>query len=434
MSFARFSTAQSRCAACPPTKLRRVAPVVQRPERPLDGRQVGDDLDGLAATLAHRTATRTVRRLLSGKRCHGGKGADAPARELHGRGGLAPGHGGHGIQHDRRPTFPSTGQEFNSCAPLHPETAQLRPREPMSLDRESRSEAMGNSVTDTIGPLLILAAVFLAGWRSPLAAQAVGEVFRDCDLCPEMVVVPPGSFMMGSPDSEEGRYFFEGPQHRVTIDSPFAVGVYEVTFEEWDACVRAGGCGGHDPRDLGYGRGRRPVIGVSWDDAWAYADWLTERTGEEYRLLSEAEWEYAARAGTETARYWGDSAQQQCQYANGYDAVGHAEHRFEDRNPAGCRDRQANTAPVGSYRPNAFGLYDVLGNVWEWVDDCWNDTYEGAPMDGSPRYTGHCSGRVVRGGSWFNDPRGVRSADRSVEDSGRRFGYINGIRLARTMN
>ena len=247
---------------------------------------------------------------------------------------------------------------------------------------------MRKSTMRMIGLWLIPAAVVLEGWGHPLAAQATGEVFQDCDVCPEMVVVPPGSFMMGSADSEEGRLSWEGSQHRVTIDYRFAVGVHEVTFEEWDACVPGGGCDGHEPDDEGWGRGRRPVINVSWHDAWAYADWLTERTGEEYRLLSEAEWEYVARAGTETARYWGESAQQQCQYANGYDAVAQAELGIDWMDPVGCRDRQANTAPVGSYRPNALGLYDVLGNVREWVDDCWNDSYEGAPTDGSPRYTG----------------------------------------------
>lgn len=293
---------------------------------------------------------------------------------------------------------------------------------------------MRKSTMRMIGLWLIPAAVAVAGWAGPLSAQVPGRVFRDCDVCPEMVVVPPGSFMMGSPDSEEGRSPREGPQHRVTIDYPFAVGVYEVTFEEWDACLLAGGCGGHEPDDEGWGRGRRPVINVSWNDAWAYADWLTERTGEEYRLLSEAEWEYVARAGTETARYWGESAQQQCQYANGYDAVAHAEYGIDSMDPVGCRDRQAHTAPVGSYRPNAFGLYDVLGNVSEWVDDCGNDSYEGAPTDGSPRYTGGCSRRVVRGGSWGYEPDILRSAYRIRISSGIRYDSGGGFRLARTIN
>lgn len=288
--------------------------------------------------------------------------------------------------------------------------------------------------------LLLLVATAVTGWQGHLSAQAVGEVFRDCDVCPEMVVVPSGTFMMGSPDSEEGRRSWEGPEHRVTIDYPFAVGVYEVTFEEWDACVRAGGCGGYEPYDGGYepydtsGRGRRPVFPVSWEDAWAYADWLADRTAEEYRLLSEAEWEYVARAGTETARYWGESAQQQCQYENGYDAVGHAERTGLPRwNPVGCRDRQARAAPVGSYRPNAFGLYDVLGNVAEWVDDCWNGSYEGAPMDGSSRHTGDCTRRVLRGGTFIGEPDHLRSAIRARSQPGYRVGPY-GFRVARTVN
>ena len=288
------------------------------------------------------------------------------------------------------------------------------------------------------GALLVLWAAVGAGSAAPLDAQAVGQVFRDCDVCPEMVVVPPGSFLMGSPDSEAGRWANEGPQRRVTLDHRFAVGVYEVTFEEWDACVRGGGCDGYEPDDEGWGRARRPVINVGWEEAWRYADWLTERTGEEYRLLSEAEWEHVARAGTETARYWGESQRAQCQHANGYDAAGHAEYRNTLMNPIGCRDRQANTARVGSYRPNAFGLYDVLGNVEEWVDDCWNESYEGAPLDGSPWHEGDCIRRVLRGGSWHSEPDDVRSARRNWSLAGGRHALNNytdsGFRVARRVN
>ena len=273
----------------------------------------------------------------------------------------------------------------------------------------------------TAGLLLILLAVAGTGLGSPLAAQGPGRIIRDCEVCPEMVVVPPGSFMMGSPDSEADRMPWEGPQHRVTIDYAFAVGVYAVTFEEWDACVRGGGCDGYEPGDYGWGRGRRPVIHVSWDDAWRYADWLTEQTGEEYRLLSEAEWEYVARAGTETARYWGDSEALQCFYANGND------------DDVSCSDGYDETAPVGSFQPNGFRLYDVLGNAWEWVDDCWNRDYEGAPFDGSAWYGGDCSQRVLRGGSWFIEPDYLRSALRYWDQAGNRF-YSDGFRLARTIN
>ena len=268
----------------------------------------------------------------------------------------------------------------------------------------------------------------------PAAAQSpeVGEVFRDCEVCPEMVVVPAGSFMMGSPETEEGRYDNEGPLFQVTIESPFAVGVYEVTFDEWDACVSASGCGGHRPEDYGRGRGKRAVYRVSWHDAWLYADWLTEQTGREYRLLSEAEWEYVARAGTHTSRYWGDSDRDQCRYANGYDATGEATLGFDFQNPVGCRDRQGRSAPVGSYQPNGFGLHDVLGNLLEWVDDCWNEGYDGAPTDGSSWYSGDCSLRVHRGGDYTDISRHLRSARRTRNSPGLRH-YSRGFRVARSI-
>ena len=212
-----------------------------------------------------------------------------------------------------------------------------------------------------------------------------GAVFRDCPECPEMVVVPAGEFMMGSPPSEEGRGDDEGPVHRVTIAEPFAVGKYEVTFDEWDACVSGGGCGGHRPDSKD--RGRQPVAEVSWEDAQAYVAWLSRKTGEAYRLLSEAEWEYAARAGTTTRYHWGDDIGRN--RANCYDDS--------------CGDSWDYTAPVGSFAANAFGLHDVHGNVWEWVEDCWNGNYAGAPSDGSAWESGNCDGRVLRGGSWSVD-------------------------------
>ena len=241
----------------------------------------------------------------------------------------------------------------------------------------------------------------------------------DRDLRPAMVVVPAGSFMMGSLASEEGRDPDEEPQHRVTIGSPFAVGVYEVSFAEWNACVAAGGCRGYRP-DGGWGRGSHPVINVSWDDAQAYVQWLSRETGERYRLLTEAEWEYVARAGTATAWYWG-GREGQCRYANG-------SHLF-----ARCTDRYENTAPVGSFQRNAFGLYDVSGNVYEWTEDCWNDHYWDSPIDGGARDTGDCSQRVMRGGSWASDPWALRSANRDRFPVGMRDNN-NGFRVAKTIN
>ena len=246
--------------------------------------------------------------------------------------------------------------------------------------------------------------------------RAVGHVFRDCPACPEMVVVPAGSFMMGSPGSEKDRDDDEGPVHRVTISAPFAVGMYEVTFEEWDACVRGGGGGGYRPDDEDWGRGRRPAINVSWEDAQAYVDWLSRKTGGSYRLLSESEWEYAARAGTTTRHHWGDD-------------IGRNRANCED---CGSRWDDEKTAPVGSFGANGFGLHDVHGNVWEWVEDCRNDSYAGAPSDGSAWESGNCDQRVLRGSSWGYDPRYLRAANRGWNGTGYRHDS-SGFRVARTL-
>ena len=241
-----------------------------------------------------------------------------------------------------------------------------------------------------------------------------GKKFRDCPECPELVVAPSGSYMMGSTSGNSDAE----PVHRVTIERPFAVGVYEVTFAEWDACESDGGCGGYRPSDRGWGRGKRPVINVSWEDAQRYVRWLSRKTGEEYRLLSESEWEYVARAGTGTGtRYWWG------------DDVG-----WNRANCAGCGGRWdgRQTAPVGSFSANAFGLHDVHGNVREWVEDCWNRSYHGAPGDGRAWTTGNCSRRVLRGGSWSYLPWYLRSAFRGTSSSGYRVVYA-GFRVARTL-
>lgn len=249
----------------------------------------------------------------------------------------------------------------------------------------------------------------------------VGETFRECSACPEMVVLPPGRFLMGSPPGEAGRSNDEGPQRWVTLAQPVAVGKFEVTFAEWDACVADGGCGGYKPADFTWGRGTQPVINVSWGDAQAYVDWLSRKTFATYRLLSEAEWEYAARAGTTTAYPWGATAS----------------HEFANYGKDECcdglaqgRDRWVNTAPVGSFPANRFGLHDMHGNVWEWTEDCLNESYAGAPSDGSAWRSGDCSRRVLRGGSWLIDPRILRSAARGRIDPAERSGLI-GFRVAR---
>ena len=237
-----------------------------------------------------------------------------------------------------------------------------------------------------------------------------GRRFKDCAACPEMVIVPTGSFMMGSSSSEKGRDSDEGPQHRVRIAQPFAVGVYEVTFAEWDACVSVGGCNGYGPADRGWGRGQRPVIYVSWNDAQAYVKWLSNKTGKRYRLLSEAEWEYVARARTETPFHFGMTiSKNQANYNRNYGA---------------------QTMEAGSFPSNGYGLYDVHGNVDEWVQDCWNDSYSGAPTDGSAWTSGDCSGRVLRGGSWDSEHRNLHSADRDWGPANYRS-IRTGFRVAR---
>ena len=235
---------------------------------------------------------------------------------------------------------------------------------------------------------------------------------------PEMVVVPGGTFLMGSVEDDPEAGYSEHPQHRVTLPS-FAVGKYEVTFDEWDACVADGGCNGYRPDDEEWGRGRRPVINVSWEDAQAYVAWLSEVTGDDYRLLSEAEWEYVARAGTTTQYWWGDE-------------IGENRANCEE---CGSQWDDEQTAPVGSFEPNPFGLYDVHGNVEEWVQDCWNDNYQGAPSDGRAWETGDCSQRVLRGGNWYEVPFNLRSASRirySTDNRDVPWGDA-GFRIVRTL-
>jgi len=277
---------------------------------------------------------------------------------------------------------------------------------------------------------------------------SAGEHFRDCAECPELVWLPPGRFTMGSPASEEGRDDDEGLQREVRIGYPLAVGVYEVTRGQYAAFVRAtgrsegGSCftyedgkledrSGRGWRNPGFSQDdRHPVVCVNWDEAVAYAAWLSGQTGERYRLLSEAEWEYAARAGTTSARWWGSSGNAACGNANVHDRTSKARNNFAWQHHE-CDDGFAQTAPVGSFNANGFGLRDMLGNVWEWVGDCWNDNYVGAPSDGSVHTSGDCGRRVLRGGSWDDGPRFVRAANRYRYVSGLRYSYA-GFRVART--
>jgi formylglycine-generating enzyme required for sulfatase activity len=243
----------------------------------------------------------------------------------------------------------------------------------------------------------------------PLRSEAKpGDSFRDCQGCGEMVIVPAGAFDMGS-NTE-----YENPVHRVTIAKPFAIGRYEVTFDEWDRCVEDKGCKAQ-PDDREWGRGDRPVINVSWLDAKAFVAWLSQKTGQTYRLPSEAEWEYAARAGTNTAFWWG---------------------RDVGSRQANCREcntgTSQQTSPVGSYKPNSFGLYDTAGNAAEWVEDCWNDSYRGAPKDASAWNAGQCRLRGLRGGAYDSQAKSVRSTARFRYDTDVRYS-ANGFRVVREL-
>ncbi len=290
--------------------------------------------------------------------------------------------------------------------------------------------------------------------REETAQQAMspGKVFRDCPDCPEMVVIPAGRFTMGSPANEIGRMGDEGPQHGVSIAQPLAVGKFEVTRGQFARFVEATGynprgCNIYDhdkkawrlvPEDNSWRnpgfeqKDDHPVACVSWNDAKEYVKWLSGKTGKTYRLLSEAEWEYAARGGTDTARYWGNDAKEACRYANVGDQTVEARYPGWKWVSHDCNDGVANTASVGRYQPNRFGLYDMIGNVWEWTEDCWNENYNGAPGDGSAWTTGSCEKRVLRGGSWNFEPDIARSAKRYGGVTAGRYG-ITGFRLARML-
>ena len=268
----------------------------------------------------------------------------------------------------------------------------------------------------------VAAAKAAAQARQPgSAAPRAGETFRDCPDCPEMVVVPAGSFMMGSPENEDEHSPDEGPQRKVTIARPFAVGKFEVTFAEWDACVSDGGCK-YKP-ETRWGRGRQPVSRVSWDHVTKeYLPWLSLKTGKSYRLLTEAEWEYAARAATTTPFSTGPTITTGQANFNG-------NHTYGSGAKGVYRDK---TVEVGSFRPNAFGLYDMHGNVWEWVEDCYKDSYDGAPTDGSAVTGRDCSLNILRGGAWNYYPQLLRSAYRYASAPGVRTENA-GFRVARSM-
>jgi len=284
------------------------------------------------------------------------------------------------------------------------------------LDRRRRRKAALLATGAVLGAAVLAWAwfAFVSFHSAPSAEILPLRVFRDCPECPELVAIPSGVFERGSPPGELGHHASEGPVTRVAIRRSFAIGRYPVTFGEWDQCLRDGTCR-HKPNDRGWGRGTGPVFYVSWNDVQDYIAWLGTKTGKAYRLPSEAEWEYAARAGTRTAYSWGD-------------AVGR-----KMANCKGCSEYASErTTPVGSFSPNRFNLFDMHGNVWQWVADCWNASYAGAPVDGSPWLNGECGKAVVRGGAWGLSPDDIRSARREGDNKDLRSGR-RGFRVARNV-
>ena len=290
--------------------------------------------------------------------------------------------------------------------------------------------------------LSLLAMLSFFACKRPLAS---GDSFQDCAECPTMIVVPAGRFLMGSPPAEPGRFEDEVPQHEVRVANPFAVSRDPVTRSEYERFVRAtkrpdpDGCAsmsdegkwvvtaGLSWTNPGFEQsGDHPAVCVSWDDANAYARWLSERSGRSYRLLSEAEFEYAARAGATTPFPWGSSERDVCAHANSFDAT--AQRAHPDWPAAACDDGYAHTSPVRTFPPNAFGVYDMTGNVFQWTADCFVEGgYASSARDG-----GDCAQRVIRGGSWLNGWKGLRAAMRDRDRPQDRYTNI-GMRVARAM-
>jgi sulfatase modifying factor 1 len=308
---------------------------------------------------------------------------------------------------------------------------------------------------------LIIAISCLMAWSAHAATQGTVAksakaankpktvtTFSDCRGCPKMVVIPAGSFNMGSPATEIGRRKDGDPVHQVNIGS-FALGKTEITRGQFAAFVKETAydvpnkCwtiedGKYEERDgswrkFGYPQDdKHPVACISWNDAHAYTDWLSYRTGKTYRLPTEAEWEYAARAKTSKARYWGENPDDACKYANVADKTTQQQiKRAATWKVHNCTDGFAFSAPAGSFKANAFGLNDMLGNVWEWVEDSYHENYQGAPVDGSA-WQGDDKKRVLRGGSWYDAPQFVRAAGRDKSAPTSRYDNI-GFRIARML-
>ena len=355
-----------------------------------------------------------------------------------------------------RDDFAVAAAEFTEAARLAPSVAEYHFQRGRMLVRAEQPLEAARAFTlyleaardakDRAEVTRLIAALRVAAASREIAAlpRSAGEVFRDCPDCPDVVVIPAGQFKMGSLASEEGRFDAEGPQHAVTVPR-FALSATNVTEAQFtiflaETAYQPGACNPLlDKKWRSPGKGlvyppgtadlpEQPAVCLSWHDVQAYIAWLNQRVARlgaaskvTYRLPSEAEWEYAARATTTTSRWWGEGV-----------GTGNA-------NCHGCGSEWDNSliAPGGSFGPNPFGLYDMLGNVWQWTADCWNESYTGAPAGGGPWLAGDCTKRVLRGGSWSNLPVFVRSAARNRADAnGTDFDFSGyaGFRIARALD
>lgn len=306
------------------------------------------------------------------------------------------------------------------------------PTEDNPVELASADEMLAEGDTDNVADADPMEALVAEATReAPVLASLpedvtariqLGNYFTDCDKCPEMAALPAGSFRMGSPPSEQTRTEAEGPVRDISLAQPFAISTREVTFDQWQACVDEGGCRGYAPYDMGWGRGNRPVTNVSFEDATAYAAWLSAKSGNEYRLPSEAEWEFAARAGGVTAFSFGAGISSDKANYNGNYAYLGEKGEFRGR-----------TTPVASFAPNNFGLYDMHGNVWEWTADCWTPNHSSIPVNGVPVTNTSCTARVIKGGAWNTGGWRLRAAHRLDKANGARENDI-GFRVARAVD
>lgn len=314
-----------------------------------------------------------------------------------------------------------------------PERARLIYTKIIALEPNSENALKARGLMKAMAEVTPRPAIVQAigGKAEPLTAERERalkpkDAFKECDQCPEMVVISSGFFIMGSDQQEIGRFDNEEPRRRVTLARNFVVGKFAVTFAEWDACKADGGCKGYSPPDNNWGRGRQPVIFVSWNDAKSYVEWLSRKSGKPYRLLSESEREYVSRGGSTTPFWWGPQISTElANYDGNFNLGDGPKGRFNGR-----------PLPVDSFAPNPFGLYQVHGNVWEWLEDCsdndaWKN-YANAPSDGSPRAATVCKARFLRGGAWDDQPRMLRSAQR-YDGIAKERNYAFGFRVARDL-